>query len=289
MLNRLKFVVLIMMFVLGIPMANAQETPSATAITLERTACHGTCPVYSLTILEDGTVLYDGLEHVAVTGQQTSEIDAETVQTMIAAFENAGYFDWAESYETQTVSDLATVITSVTRDGQTHGIARYVGDTSAPLALSFLELWIDAMTATALWTGVQPDISAVSNGTDTPLVTLERGACYGNCPTYSVALFGDGTVVYTGIANVENIGVHVSAIDAARVQVIAEGAALFGYFTWEDAYTAFVKSDQATVITSVRWEDQSKRITRYDGDPSAPVGLLWVEDSIDQVVIPASE
>jgi hypothetical protein len=43
-------------------------------------------------------------------------------------------------------------------------------------------------------------------------------------------------------------------------------------------------TDQATAITSIRSEDQSKRIVRYDGDPNAPVGLLWVEDTIDRVV-----
>jgi hypothetical protein len=84
-----------------------------------------------------------------------------------------------------------------------------MGDRTAPLALPFLENWIDEMANTALWTGVQPDISAISNGTDTPLITLQQGANFGTSPVYSVAAFEDGTVVYTGIANVDTLGVQV--------------------------------------------------------------------------------
>ena len=123
------------------------------AITLERTACFRTCPIYTISIFEDGTVSYKGENFVQVTGEQTSEIAPETVKQMVELFKNSGYFDWKEAYDTQTVSDLSTVITSVTRDGKTHRIVRYTGDTTAPLALPFLEQWIDEMVNTQLWTG----------------------------------------------------------------------------------------------------------------------------------------
>jgi hypothetical protein len=43
-------------------------------------------------------------------------------------------------------------------------------------------------------------------------------------------------------------------------------------------------TDQATVITSIRWEDQFKRIARYEGDPNAPVGIVRIEESIHRLV-----
>jgi hypothetical protein len=166
-MNRIKHLGLLMLIVIGNFSVNAQGNESGTVITLERTACHGTCPIYTVTILEDGTVIYEGKNFVSITGQQTSEISPETAALMVEAFENAGYFDWEDAYDTQTVSDLPTIITSVTHDGTTQRIERYVGDTTAPLALPYLEQWIDEMTNTVLWTGVQPDPSAVSKGTDT--------------------------------------------------------------------------------------------------------------------------
>lgn len=282
MLNLLRLTTL---FVVNVIAVSAYVQPGvAPAITLERTACFGTCPVYTVTIFENGTVSYRGENFVEVTEEQISEIDPETVEQIVEAFATAGYFDWNEAYTTQTVSDLPTVITSVSRNGETHRIEHYVGDYSAPLALPFLENWIDEMTHTQLWTGVQPNPGAITNGVDVPFITLQRQACFGTCPVYSIAIFEAGTVVYTGIANVEEIGVHIFETDTTALNNIAQRAQSFGYFDWQDGYQDRIIADQATVITSIRGGDQSKQIARYDGDPNAPIGLVWIEESINQVV-----
>jgi hypothetical protein len=283
-MNKFRWFTILFWIVISISSVTAQDSNANVAMTLERTACHGTCPIYSVTVLEDGSVIYEGENFVSVTGKQTSEIPAETVALMVEAFNDAGYFGWNEAYDTQTVSDLPTVITSVTHDGITHRIERYAGDYTAPLALSFLEQWIDAMANTSLWTGVQPDISGISNGMNTPLVTLERGPNFGLGPVYNIAAYEDGMVVYMGIANVNKIGVQVSHTDSVSITSIAQNAQLSGYFNWQDSYEERIITDQATVITSIQWADQSKRIVRYDGDPNAPIGIVWIEDNIDQLV-----
>ncbi len=43
-------------------------------------------------------------------------------------------------------------------------------------------------------------------------------------------------------------------------------------------------TDQATIIRSIRSADQSKRIVRYEGDPNAPIGIVQLEASIDQLI-----
>lgn len=282
-MNKFIYFALLIVLTVGATSVSAQDAANV-AITLERTACFGACPVYTVTILEDGTVIYNGENFVEVTGEQTSQIDPETVSMMVEAFENAGYFEWDEAYDTMTVSDLPTVITSVTRNGETHRITRYAGDSSAPLALPFLEQWIDIMARTQQWTGVQPDISMISNGMNAPVITLQREACFGFCPIYNVAAFEDGSVVYTGIANVETLGVRVFEVEPFQITTIADIAAATGYFDWQDSYMNQTVTDQATVITSIQTADQYKRIVRYLGDASAPVGLVWVEDSIEQLV-----
>jgi len=271
------------MFVVGMAVVNAQDSKANAVITLERTACFGSCPIYTVSILEDGTVLYNGERFVSVTGEQTSTIDPTVVAQMVKAFEDAGYFDWDTSYENMTITDMPTVTTSVTHDGKTHQIARYAGDYSAPLALPFLEAWIDQMVNSQLWTGVQPNITNISNGTDTPVATLQRTECFGMCPVYSIAAFADGTVVYTRVANVKPIGVSISKLDAAVVASIGSRAQGIGYFNWNDNYENRVMTDQATVITSVRTDDQYKQIVRYGGDSNAPVGVTWIEEAIDQL------
>jgi len=283
-MNKFQWFTILFWIVISITSVTAQDSHANVALTLERTACHGTCPIYSVTVLEDGNVIYEGENFVSVTGKQTSEIPAETVVLMVEAFNDAGYFGWNEAYDTQTVSDLPTVITSVSRDGITHRIERYAGDYTAPITLPFLEQWIDAMANTSLWTGVQPDISDISNGTDMPLVTLEREPNFGLGPVYNIAAYEDGTVVYMGIANVNKIGVQVSQTDPVAITSVGHRAQLSGYFNWKDSYEERIITDQATITTSIQWADQFKRIVRYDGDPNAPVGIVWVEDNIDQLV-----
>lgn len=283
-MNTFKLLSLLAICLLGAGAMSAQDADANVAITLERTACFGTCPIYTVTILEDGTVLYNGERFVDVTGEQTGQIDPEVIAQMVEAFADAGYFEWDEAYDTMTITDLPSVITSVTRDGETHRITRYGGDESAPLALAFLEVWVDEMAQTAMWTGVQPNLESIGTGIDIPLITMQRTPCFGFCPVYDVALYADGTVAYVGIAHVDNIGVHIYQADPGSIESIAHIASIMGYFGWEDSYEEMLVTDHATVITSFRWEDQYHGIVRYDGDPNAPVGLVRLEDSVDRLL-----
>ncbi|MBW4436575.1 MAG: hypothetical protein KME04_05545 [Pleurocapsa minor GSE-CHR-MK-17-07R] len=269
---------------LGASALSAQTSDPTPVITLERTACFGTCPVYNVSILDDGTVLYDGGQFVDITGEQTAQIEPELVTQMVDAIVDAGYFDWADEYKTMLVSDLPYITTSVTRDGETQRIERYAGDTSAPLALAFIENWIDAVAGTARWTGASQGLSGILHGTESPVATLERSPDFGFGPVYWVSAYADGTVVYTGIANVPQIGVQVLQVDPLLVESVAMQADAIGYFGWREAYDQMAITDQATVITSVLWQDQFIRISRYEGDPTAPVGLLWIERSINALV-----
>lgn len=284
---KLKIISLITMFVVSI-MSIAGQDAAQEVITLERTACFGTCPIYTVSILDDGTIIYNGENFVEVAGEQTSTIDSETVDLMIEAFINAGYLDWDEAYTTRTVSDLPSVITSLTINGETHRIERYAGDSSAPILLPYLEQWIDVMVNTSLWTGAQSEIANIAT-MNSPIITLERSACFGFCPIYKVALFEDGTGVYMGIANVDNIGVHEIEVEPFMVDLIVDQANIFGYFDWQDSYEDRLMTDQPTVITTIQTVEHYKRIARYMGDPNAPVGLIWIEDRIDQALLPVAD
>ena len=123
-------------------------------ITLERAPCFGTCPVYTLSIHGDGTVEYNGLDFVEVTGPQTATIDPAAVQALGDAMAEAGYFDWQDAYLDYQVTDLPYATSSVTlSDGTTKRIEHYYGDSSAPEALTELETLIDETANTQQWIG----------------------------------------------------------------------------------------------------------------------------------------
>lgn len=116
-------------------------------ITLERTACRGICPVYKLTIYEDGRVIYEGEEFVSVTGKQTSRISSDKVKELIDEFYKIDYFSLKDRYEA-LITDLPTTITSIAIGEQTKRVENYAG---APKKLNELETKIDEITNSKKW------------------------------------------------------------------------------------------------------------------------------------------
>jgi hypothetical protein len=55
-------------------------------VTLRRTACFGTCPVYSLEIFVDGFIRYIGIDFVQYTGERRAVVAQETVANLVADF-----------------------------------------------------------------------------------------------------------------------------------------------------------------------------------------------------------
>jgi Domain of unknown function (DUF6438) len=139
------------------PAAAAPE--SGPAVTLERTPCFGTCPVYTVAITRGGEVTFSGKRHVAQTGQATATIPAELVDSLVAELEAAGYFRFADAYVMDSpacgmyATDSPTVITSATREGETKTIRHDRGCSAAPPELSQLEQRIDEVAGTGRWIG----------------------------------------------------------------------------------------------------------------------------------------
>jgi hypothetical protein len=128
-------------------------------ITLERTACFGFCPVYTLAVYADGRVVYNGTDHVEVTGEQTGSISTKQVQQLVDAFQAADYFNLKDEYKAP-VTDLPTSISSFTQDGQTKTISNYGGclegsPDKAPQALCDLPDLVDQVTNSSQWIGAK--------------------------------------------------------------------------------------------------------------------------------------
>ena len=137
----------------GTPTTNPTENVfSDLVITMVRTACHGTCPIYKLAIRGDGTVTYEGQDFVQVKGQQTASLSLAQIQELVSAFEQASFFTLMD-YTHVNTTDSPTVITSITLNGQSKTVNHYYGDSSAPQALFDLESKIDEITNSNQWTG----------------------------------------------------------------------------------------------------------------------------------------
>ena len=61
-----------------------EQKESSLLVGLERTACFGTCPVYSLVVLNNGKVIFNGERFTAVQGKKEFEIPPESVNAIEA-------------------------------------------------------------------------------------------------------------------------------------------------------------------------------------------------------------
>lgn len=125
----------------------APAPPPPVVITIERTACFGACPAYSLEIAGDGTVTYQGRQFVRVIGKATAKISPEAVQQLAAEFERIHYFDLQNIY-TARITDLPTTTTSIRIGGRFKKVVDHYG---APDELEKLEDRIDEVAGSDRW------------------------------------------------------------------------------------------------------------------------------------------
>ena len=106
-------------------------------ISLQRTACFGTCPIYKIEIFSDGSGIYTGtrfVENIGVTKFSLSETQLNLILTKAEAI---GFTNMKEEYS-EPISDLPTTFIQI-KDKR---IRDYTG---APKTLKNLENLIDKL------------------------------------------------------------------------------------------------------------------------------------------------
>jgi hypothetical protein len=144
-----------------------EPIPADTLIKLERTECYGTCPVYTLTITADGTVVYEGKRFVKSEGRIVTSIAPEQLREILSAIRKANYFSMKDRYASGedgcegTWTDHPSVIISVKANGRSktihhdHGCEDKTDDEKSfhvyPQELYELENKIDEIVGSEKW------------------------------------------------------------------------------------------------------------------------------------------
>ena len=124
------------------PAAATQPAGGPVEITLQRTTCFGTCPEYTVTLKDDGTVVYSGRQFVKTPGEHTWKIEATAVRALAREMEKEGFFELQDSY-TARVSDNPTTYTTLKIGNRTKKIQDYV---AGPPKLKEFEAKIDEVS-----------------------------------------------------------------------------------------------------------------------------------------------
>lgn len=111
------------------------------------------------------------------------------------------------------------------------------------------------------------------------VVKLERTGCLGACPAYQLTVYGDGTVIYVGYANVEVTGMQITHIPRSKVNELIQKIDKANFFALEHRYESPV-TDLPTITVWVRLGLRAKTVVRYGKGPAA---LFCLERKIDEI------
>jgi len=130
----------------------------ALRVMMERTPCFGWCPVYKVAIYRDGAVEYDGGNFVKTTGHATGTLGPEQIAALDELFRSHHYLELRDAYQEHRVTDMPSVHTSYTPQGQTpKRVKHYLGDDSAPHDLTEVEDGIDRIVHIEQWIGTDDE------------------------------------------------------------------------------------------------------------------------------------
>jgi hypothetical protein len=116
------------------------------------------------------------------------------------------------------------------------------------------------------------------------MVSLQRTACFGKCPVFTVEIFKDGKVTYSGLAHVVKRGSYAAIAEADFIEKIQKRAKEIEFFKMSDKYPQgdIQIVDIPSTLTYIRLGEKGKLITdNYD----APKDLIefekWLEKELD--------
>ena len=119
---------------------------------IQRDACLGPCPLYSLRIFDDGTVIYRGEGNVLVRGGRTARLSSDQVQELRRTFQRANFLGL--TYQCGgAVTDSPTVRIFYAEGGRARLISDYLGCKKRPSVLGPLEEDVDRIAGSGRWVG----------------------------------------------------------------------------------------------------------------------------------------
>ncbi|MAY83297.1 MAG: hypothetical protein CMP59_04110 [Flavobacteriales bacterium] len=128
------------------------DFPDNAIARIQRTPCFGRCPIYTITVYNDGTVIYNAEKFVEYEGKFKAQADEQKIQMLMSKAEEIGFFKLQSNYDNENVTDLPSTITTLRRDDEVKQIInRYEG----PEELSLFEKYFDELFLKMKWSEMQ--------------------------------------------------------------------------------------------------------------------------------------
>lgn len=130
-------------------------------VTMQRMPCFGTCPVYTVEILADGTVRFTGENFVDSIGTRTAAIAPDSAAALMQELIARGFHDFADRYTHEAKecgsyhTDAPRVILALRTGGRVKSVEHDHGCSDAPDELRALQDRVDSVAGVRRWVGGQ--------------------------------------------------------------------------------------------------------------------------------------
>ena len=142
-------------------------------IKLQRTMCYGTCPVYSVTVDNEGNVNYHGEMFVYKSGEQHWKISKKKVEQLNDLIEDFGFKSFIYEPGEEFITDQPSCITTVKySNGKTKEIDHYYGHILMDDSLAIFEKKRDRIIRTKKHVNPRLYIYQVEEKNLEPLIRL---------------------------------------------------------------------------------------------------------------------
>jgi len=148
---------------MSISTLRAQTSTASPVVTLKRTHCLGSCPVYELSVFADGTVQWNGKQFVCTVGSASATLSKLQVDDLIRTLATSKFSTFQNSYKSQinpdgtvtSITDQPTTFLTFTYEGMTKTVEDYA---FGPGELHRLELLVDRITNSHRWRHDEDDV-----------------------------------------------------------------------------------------------------------------------------------
>lgn len=118
---------------------------------IQRTACFGRCPIYTLTVFEDGRVVYFGKKFTPREGKFEGKVSPDIIENLKKFAVEIGFSNFNNVYDKQAITDLPSTITSLRTDEE---LKTVVNRFDGPQDLRKFEDFFDKLFAEVEWKAV---------------------------------------------------------------------------------------------------------------------------------------
>ena len=125
------------------------------------------------------------------------------------------------------------------------------------------------------------DSTEVQDSPATLFAILERGACFGRCPIFKMAIYQSGNATYEGINFVDSLGTYSTTFTTEELAEISSQAKLFGLDTMKTKYDKNGVTDLPTTMIGATMSDEYKAIKMRYGYPD---GLKKYRTYLENVI-----